>query len=190
MIIFNRRHPKTLQFDHISMMNWPLCLCCEPPLWSSHVVPGFYPFYRRSCSSSADGPRAAHSSLQTPQTWPCRVQLTTLYRAGWQRRRPRLSEDSLRARIWWKTMPRNHSISLSVLCFFKSQVNFLPQWFDVADLHWTASWTYRAETLVVKLAQSLAYISLVVPVMSSHWAGAVPPRNHTGWVRANWIIWP
>lgn len=42
---------------------------------------------------------------------------------------------------------------------------------------------YRAETLVVKLAQSFAYRSLVVPVMSSHWAGAVPPteggRGHT-----------
>lgn len=42
---------------------------------------------------------------------------------------------------------------------------------------------YRAETLVVKLAQSFAYKSLVVPVMSSHWAGAVPPaqggRGHT-----------
>lgn len=45
------------------------------------------------------------------------------------------------------------------------------------------NWTYRAETLVVKLAQSFAYKSLVVPVMSSHWAGAVPPteggRGHT-----------
>lgn len=42
---------------------------------------------------------------------------------------------------------------------------------------------YRADTLVVKLAQSFAYKSLVVPVMSSHWAGAVPPaqggRGHT-----------
>lgn len=36
-------------------------------------------------------------------------------------------------------------------------------------------YTYRADTLVVKLAQSLLYMSLVVPVMSSHWAGAVPP---------------
>lgn len=36
---------------------------------------------------------------------------------------------------------------------------------------------YRAETLVVKLAQSFAYKSLVVPVMSSHWAGAVPPTQ-------------
>lgn len=36
---------------------------------------------------------------------------------------------------------------------------------------------YRAETLVVKLAQSLAYRSLVVPVMSSHCAGAVPPTE-------------
>lgn len=34
---------------------------------------------------------------------------------------------------------------------------------------------HLADTLVVKLAQLLAYISLVVPVMSSHWAGAVPP---------------
>lgn len=46
---------------------------------------------------------------------------------------------------------------------------------DVANL------TYRAETLVVKLAQSFAYKSLVVPVMSSHWAEAVPPGNHTRW---------
>lgn len=42
---------------------------------------------------------------------------------------------------------------------------------------------YRAETLVVKLAQSFAYKSLVVPVISSHWAGPVPPaeggRGHT-----------
>lgn len=36
---------------------------------------------------------------------------------------------------------------------------------------------YRAETLVVKLAQSFAYKSLVVPVMSSQWAGAVPPTE-------------
>lgn len=36
-------------------------------------------------------------------------------------------------------------------------------------------WAHLADTLVVKLAQLLAYISLVVPVMSSHWAGAVPP---------------
>ena len=36
---------------------------------------------------------------------------------------------------------------------------------------------YRAETLVVKLAHSFAYRSLVVPVMSSHWAGAVPPTE-------------
>lgn len=36
---------------------------------------------------------------------------------------------------------------------------------------------HLAETLVVKLAQLWAYISLVVPVMSSHWAGAVPPET-------------
>lgn len=39
--------------------------------------------------------------------------------------------------------------------------------------------THRAETFVVKLAQSFAYNSLVVPVMSSHWAGAVPPTGST-----------
>lgn len=38
-----------------------------------------------------------------------------------------------------------------------------------------SSGPHRAETFVVKLAQLLAYISFVVPVMSSHWAGAVPP---------------
>lgn len=37
--------------------------------------------------------------------------------------------------------------------------------------------SYRADTLVVKLAQSLAYISLVVPVISSHCAGSVPPKE-------------
>lgn len=50
----------------------------------------------------------------------------------------------------------------------------------IVDIECVANLTYRAETLVVKLAQSFAYKSLVVPVMSSHWAGAVPPTNHTG----------
>lgn len=42
---------------------------------------------------------------------------------------------------------------------------------------------YLAETLVVKAAHSLAYTSLVVPVMSSHWAWSVPPVTgaKTGW---------
>lgn len=35
--------------------------------------------------------------------------------------------------------------------------------------------SYLADTLVVKLAHSLAYTSLVVPVISSHWAWSVPP---------------
>lgn len=42
-----------------------------------------------------------------------------------------------------------------------------------------SNFTHRAETFVVKLAQSFAYNSLVVPVMSSHWAGAVPPMEST-----------
>lgn len=50
----------------------------------------------------------------------------------------------------------------------------------IVDIECVANLTYRAETLVVKLAHSFAYKSLVVPVMSSHWAGAVPPTNHTG----------
>lgn len=37
--------------------------------------------------------------------------------------------------------------------------------------------SHLADTLVVKLAQLWEYISLVVPVMSSHWAGAVPPAE-------------
>lgn len=37
--------------------------------------------------------------------------------------------------------------------------------------------SHLADTLVVKLAQLLEYMSLVVPVMSSHWAGAVPPAG-------------
>lgn len=92
------------------LRNWPLCLDCGPPLWSSHAVPEFYPSYHLSCSSSADGPRAARSSLQTLQTWPCRVQLIVLYRAGWQRKRPQLSEDSLPARIYQQTITRNDNV--------------------------------------------------------------------------------
>lgn len=44
-------------------------------------------------------------------------------------------------------------------------------------------WAHLAETLVVKAAHSLAYTSLVVPVMSSHWAWSVPPATGTqvGW---------
>lgn len=37
--------------------------------------------------------------------------------------------------------------------------------------------SHLADTLVVKLAQLWEYMSLVVPVMSSHWAGAVPPAE-------------
>lgn len=44
-----------------------------------------------------------------------------------------------------------------------------------AGLGWDAS--HLAETLVVKVAHSLAYTSLVVPVISSHWAWSVPPRT-------------
>lgn len=43
---------------------------------------------------------------------------------------------------------------------------------------------HLADTLVVKLAQLWAYISLVVPVMSSHWAGAVPPDHRTHGISA------
>lgn len=44
-----------------------------------------------------------------------------------------------------------------------------------AELGWDAS--HLAETLVVKVAHSLAYTSLVVPVISSHWAWSVPPAT-------------
>lgn len=37
--------------------------------------------------------------------------------------------------------------------------------------------THLAETLVVKDTQSLTKVRGVVPVMSSHCAGEVPPRN-------------
>lgn len=36
---------------------------------------------------------------------------------------------------------------------------------------------YLADTLVVKETQSWAKVSGVVPVMSSHWAGVVPPAS-------------
>lgn len=36
---------------------------------------------------------------------------------------------------------------------------------------------YLADTLVVKETQSLINVNGVVPVISSHWAGVVPPEN-------------
>ena len=36
---------------------------------------------------------------------------------------------------------------------------------------------YLADTVVVNDTQSLTKVSGVVPVMSSHWAGAVPPTS-------------
>lgn len=44
-----------------------------------------------------------------------------------------------------------------------------------AAVEWGSLQTHLADTLVVKLAHSLAYTSLVVPVISSHWAWSVPP---------------
>lgn len=56
-------------------------------------------------------------------------------------------------------------------------------------LGWDAS--HLAETLVVKAAHSLAYVSLVVPVISSHWAWSVPPATEAemGW-GAVFRTWP
>lgn len=39
----------------------------------------------------------------------------------------------------------------------------------------TSSLSYLADTLVVNETQSLVKVKGVVPVISSHWAGVVPP---------------
>jgi hypothetical protein len=44
-----------------------------------------------------------------------------------------------------------------------------------------AAHTYLADTLVVKETHSLTNVSGVVPVMSSHWAGVVPPERGQLW---------
>lgn len=43
-------------------------------------------------------------------------------------------------------------------------------------LCWSEGWTYLADTLVVKETHSLTNVNGVVPVMSSHCAGVVPPE--------------
>lgn len=43
------------------------------------------------------------------------------------------------------------------------------------QFHWSH---YLAETLVVKDTHWLMKVRGVEPVMSSHWAGVVPPRTH------------
>lgn len=119
----------------VASVLWPRCLCCEPPLWSSRAAPGFYPSYRRSCSSSAGGPRASHSSLQRPQIWPCRAPPTALGTAGWQRWRPPPSEDSLPARIYeemttrsYKTLLRASSVLRNVASVSEAECTVLKHW--------------------------------------------------------------
>lgn len=47
---------------------------------------------------------------------------------------------------------------------------------------WSEGWPHLADTLVVKETHSLTNVSGVVPVMSSHCAGVVPPAT-TGLVK-------